>query len=231
MEPQEDLKWLKTTVNDLNNLLQVIAESSSVLERLCTETGEGRRYYGFLRTSLQRAITVTAEVSTRLGGEGPAQASTTPPRPARESAAQSPVITNPSGERELIMLVDDEELVRRIVTATLVRGGYRVVAIADPFRALDALKSLGDAINLIILDFTLPIMDGAELFEEFRKIRPDVTVMLSSGFAEQSKVGAMLARGLRGFLPKPYTETRLLEQVRSTLDADRAERTGERRVL
>ncbi len=231
MEPQEDIKWLKTTVNDLNNLLQVIADSSNVLERVCTETGEGRRYYDFLRTSLRRAITVTAEMSLRIGGQVPAQTSASPPKPARESATQAPVITNPGGQHELIMLVDDEELVRRIVTATLVGAGYRVVAIADPFRALDALKSLGDAIDLVILDFTLPIMDGAELFEEMRKIRPDITVMLSSGFAEQAKIGMMLARGLRGFLTKPYTETRLLEQVRSTLNADRAERTGERRVL
>jgi DNA-binding NarL/FixJ family response regulator len=44
---------------------------------------------------------------------------------------------------------------------------------------------------------------------------------LSSGFAEQSKIGAMLAQGLRGFIPKPYTREKLLEQVRSTLDASR----------
>jgi FixJ family two-component response regulator len=55
--------------------------------------------------------------------------------------------------------------------------------------------------------------------------------MLSSGFAEQKKVHSMLVRGLRGFLPKPYTKQKLLSQVRSTLDAIRSERTGERRVL
>jgi DNA-binding NarL/FixJ family response regulator len=46
-----------------------------------------------------------------------------------------------------------------------------------------------------------------------------VNVVLSSGFAEQSKIGSMLAQGLRGFIPKPYSRAKLLEQVRSTLDA------------
>jgi DNA-binding NarL/FixJ family response regulator len=48
-----------------------------------------------------------------------------------------------------------------------------------------------------------------------------VAVVLSSGFAEQSKLGTMLAQGLKGFIPKPYTAEKLLEQVRSTIDAAR----------
>ena len=64
-------------------------------------------------------------------------------------------------------------------------------------------------------------MDGDAVFEELKAINPGVDVVLSSGFAEQNKIGAMLAQGLRGFIPKPYTREKLLQQVRSTLDAPR----------
>ena len=59
------------------------------------------------------------------------------------------------------------------------------------------------------------------VFEELRSINPKVNVVLSSGFAEQTKIASMLAQGLRGFIPKPYSREKLLEQVRSTLDAAR----------
>ena len=65
-------------------------------------------------------------------------------------------------------------------------------------------------------------MDGDAVFEELRALNPEIAVVLSSGFAEQTKVGAMLAQGLRGFIPKPYTSAKLLEQVRSILDHDKS---------
>jgi hypothetical protein len=55
--------------------------------------------------------------------------------------------------------------------------------------------------------------------------------VLSSGFAEQDRLRAMLSRGLRGFIPKPYTQEKLLTQIRATLDTLHAERTGERRIF
>ena len=102
-----------------------------------------------------------------------------------------------------------------------------MIPVTDVFRSIEIYKELKDQINLVILDYTRPIMDGSELFVELKSIEPDASIMLSSGFAEHDKVRNMLARGLRGFLPKPYTKQKLLSQVRSTLDALR----GERRVL
>jgi DNA-binding NarL/FixJ family response regulator len=86
---------------------------------------------------------------------------------------------------------------------------------------LKIYEQMGDRIGLVILDFFLPVMDGDAIFDELRGLNPNVAVVLSSGFAEQSKIGAMLALGLRGFIPKPYTREKLLEQVRSTLDVAR----------
>jgi CheY-like chemotaxis protein len=128
-------------------------------------------------------------------------------------------IHNPRGPRELVLVVDDEEYVSLLAQRVLTEEGYRVITARDGLQALGYYKAIGREIALVILDFTLPMMDGAEVFEELLAIDPNVSVVLSSGFAEQSRVEAMLRRGLSGFLPKPYTHDKLLRQVRTTLDA------------
>ena len=91
----------------------------------------------------------------------------------------------------------------------------------DGFDALKIYERIGKQIGLVILDFFLPVMDGDAVFDELKALNPNVNVVLSSGFAEQSKISSMLTQGLRGFMPKPYTSEKLLGQVRSTLDAAR----------
>jgi CheY-like chemotaxis protein len=181
---------------------------------------------------VERAKNVTGQMSARLGGlEQVDVTSTIGETDLAEGAGGASPVTHTEGTRELILLIDDEEMICVLAGEMLATAGYRVATALNPFRALELFRRLKDEVSLVILDFTLPIMDGSEVFDELRKIRPDVAVMLSSGFAEQAKVRAMLAAGLRGFLPKPYTEVKLLSQVRIVLDSIRAEKTGERRVL
>ena len=130
-------------------------------------------------------------------------------------------VKNPNGAREYILLVEDEPDVADVASEMLAEEGYRVVIAHDGFEALKIYEQMGKQVGLIILDYFLPVIDGDAVFEELRSINPKVNVVLSSGFAEQSKIGSMLAQGLRGFIPKPYSRAKLLEQVRSTLDAAR----------
>jgi len=130
-------------------------------------------------------------------------------------------IKNPNGAREYILLVEDEPDVANVASEMLAEEGYRVVIAHDGFEALKIYEQMGKQVGLVILDYFLPVLDGDAVFEELRSINPKVDVVLSSGFAEQSTIASMLARGLRGFIPKPYGRTKLLEQVRSTLDAAR----------
>jgi CheY-like chemotaxis protein len=142
--------------------------------------------------------------------------------PAKSGAIPADIsVLNPKGNRELILLVDDETEIAELASAMLTDEGYRVILARDGFEALRVYQQLGKQIGLVILDFFLPVMDGDAVFDELRALNPDVAVVLSSGFAEQSKLGAMLAQGLKGFIPKPYTSEKLLEQVRSTIDAAR----------
>lgn len=230
-----DITWAKATANELNNLLQVISESSDMLESICPRSSDSDKYFAILRNGVERATRVAGMMANRLGAAEaakPARAPELPKAPETASAVVGDVrIANPNGPRELVLIVDDEEFVTMIAQRVLSDEGYRVVTAKDGFQAIDIYRKLKDQIMLVILDFTMPVMDGADVFAELQAINPKVPVVLSSGFAEQEPLRNMLSRGLRGFIPKPYTQQKLLAQVRSTLDALNAERSGVRRVL
>jgi CheY-like chemotaxis protein len=236
----EELRWIRSTANELNNLLQVITESSQFLQNFCEDNTDSHRYLAMLRSAVDRSAQVTRMMLERSGATMPeamaiagepvaAPPKPEPPPPAAETSAQNGRIgdvniANPNGQKELIMIVDDEDFVRVLAQRVLADEGYRIVTAKDGFSALDIYRKLKDQIGLVILDFTMPIMDGADVFNELRLINPRVPVVLSSGFTEQDKLKWMLARGLRGFIPKPYTQQKLLLQIRSTLDAIRREK-------
>jgi CheY-like chemotaxis protein len=151
----------------------------------------------------------------------PPEESKTPPAATATSIPADIKVLNQKGNRELILLVDDEVEIAELASAMLTEEGYKLIIARDGFEALRIYQQISQQIGLVILDFFLPVMDGDAVFDELRALNPDVAVVLSSGFAEQSKLGNMLAQGLRGFIPKPYTREKLLEQVRSTLDSAR----------
>lgn len=161
-----------------------------------------------------------APKQTAPAAKSPSPASSTSTAPSQIPPEIS--ILNPQGNRELILIVDDEPQITELAAEMLAEEGYRVIQAKDGFQALKIYQQLGPQIGLVILDFFLPIMDGDAVFDELRALNPNVSVVLSSGFAEQNKLGAMLAQGLRGFIPKPYTREKLLGQVRSTFDSARA---------
>ena len=242
MPSPDEHHWVKSTANELNNLLQVITESSQFLQRFTGGNPEAARYYDMMRSAVDRAAQLSRTMLER-SVQPEASAKTTPfPGPGSFGSAPAPVqqgsfsssesphvevrIANPEGPRELIMIVDDEDFVTLLAQRVLTDEGYRVVIARDGFHALDIYKKLRGQIQLVILDFTMPIMDGAEVFSELRMINPQVPVVLSSGFTEQDKLKWMLSKGLRGFIPKPYSQQKLLSQIRSTLDAMKGERRG-----
>jgi len=245
MPSPEELQWVKSTANELNNLLQVITESSQFLQRFTGGNPEAARYYDMMRSALDRAAQLSRSMLERSGQPGdriaatgssskvhpfpgPGSFGSEPPPAQQRPPASAPNldvrIANAQGQRELILIVDDEDFVTLLAQRVLTDEGYRVATARDGFQALDIYKKLQNEIELVILDFTMPIMDGAEVFNELRMINPQVPVVLSSGFTEQDKLKWMLAKGLRGFIPKPYTQQKLLLQVRSTLDAMKSER-------
>ena len=240
MPDTDEIRWLKSTANELNNILQVISESVKLLASLCEGDPERDKCLNMVQSSVDRAGQISRLLLDHAGERESVQVPAFPSPGQMAKAAPVPVpsqearplseggdipIANPTGSKELILIVDDEVFVTLLAQRVLTDEGYRVVKAKDGFEAIDIYKRLRDKINLVILDFTMPIMDGSEVFDELRLINPRVPVMLSSGFTEQERLKWMLAKGLRGFIPKPYTQQKLLLQVRSTLDALKNEMT------
>ena len=117
-----------------------------------------------------------------------------------------------------ILVVDDEELVRSLARAVLERAGHTVIDACDGEDALVRFKEAPDDVALVLLDMTMPRMSGVECLRGLRAIRPDLPVVLSSGYNEQDAVARVAGRGLAGFLQKPYTAAELLAKVDEALE-------------
>ena len=112
-----------------------------------------------------------------------------------------------------VLLVDDEETVRGIGTEMLKELGFTVITADDGREGVEQFKQNPD-ISFIILDLTMPHMDGEQCFRELRQINPDVKVILSSGYNEQEVTQKFVGKGLAGFIQKPYKLSILEEAIR-----------------
>jgi PAS domain S-box-containing protein len=103
-----------------------------------------------------------------------------------------------------ILLVDDEESIRTMGKEMLHELGFDVLTASDGHEALEVFSRNKDSIMCVILDLTMPRMDGEQAFEELRRLKPDVRVLMSSGFNEQEVTRKFDGTGLSGFIQKPY---------------------------
>jgi PAS domain S-box-containing protein len=116
-----------------------------------------------------------------------------------------------------VLLVDDEEPVRNVAKEMLERLGFRVVTAADGREALATFRVHADRVVCVLLDLTMPRMNGVETFRELRGLRADLRIILSSGYDEQDAIQRFAGRGLAGFIQKPYTLGALQEALRRVL--------------
>lgn len=119
---------------------------------------------------------------------------------------------------EHILLVDDEEPVVRLEKAILERLGYRISWKTGSTEALGAFKSSPEDFDLIITDMTMPVMTGDHLAGEMIAIRPDIPVILCTGFSERINREKAMSMGIQGFLMKPIIKTEMGHMVRNVLD-------------
>jgi PAS domain S-box-containing protein len=113
-----------------------------------------------------------------------------------------------------ILIVDDEEMVRKLAKTALERAGFEVRIAEDGKKAVDAFSAAPDTFALVLLDVTMPVMSGEEAFRLIRQIRPDVPVIVSSGY-DEAEVKRRFERGVSGFLQKPYSASKLVEKVKT----------------
>jgi two-component system, cell cycle sensor histidine kinase and response regulator CckA len=117
-----------------------------------------------------------------------------------------------------ILVVDDEETVLALAARMLARAGLQVITARDGFEALESFRIHGQSIRAILLDLTMPRMDGEETLRELRRIDPAVPVILSSGYNEQDVTQRLRDARPAGFVQKPYSYDELVAAVRAVLE-------------
>ena len=173
---------------------------------LAAVQGIVRGHKGALKVDSRAGEGTTLRVFLPAGGEA--------------AAAHAPCVTEPrdtTAETETILVIDDEEIVRSTADSALRRLGYNVITAADGARGVELLRKQGQSIRLVLLDLSMPEVSGEETMREIRKIRPDVPVVLSSGYSEAYALRHFEDQQLAGFLQKPYTGRTLALKVREAI--------------
>jgi CheY-like chemotaxis protein len=129
-------------------------------------------------------------------------------------------VTRIPGGKERLLLVDDEEVIVRMLKQMLVRLGYQVTVRTGSIEALEAFKANPAKFDLVISDLTMPNMTGIQLAQEIKSIREDIPIVLCTGFSEQIDDEKAAAMGLNGVLMKPVARSDMATRVRMLLDGD-----------
>jgi PAS domain S-box-containing protein len=122
-----------------------------------------------------------------------------------------------------VLIADDEETVCAVGKQMLEHMGFSVLAAPDGREALKVFREHADEIVCVLLDLTMPHMDGEEAFREMRRLQPGVTVILCSGYNEQDATQRFAGKGLSGFIQKPYNMAALREKLVDVLAAGEGE--------
>jgi len=130
------------------------------------------------------------------------------PRPPLEARAPGP---------RRVLVIDDEESVRTVARRIFERAGYEVLLACDGVEGVERFRERSGEIGAVLLDITMPRMGGEETFAELRRIRGDVRVLLASGYSEQEAMSRFAAKGLAGFVEKPFCAETLLEKLDAIL--------------
>ena len=135
----------------------------------------------------------------------------------QQTRANLPFETIPGGS-ERILLVDDEAVIIAMEKQVLERLGYQVTSRTGSMEALEAFRANPDKFDLVITDMSMPKMSGDKLASELVRIRPDIPILLCTGFSETMTDEKIKSLGLRGILMKPMMMKDLAQKIREVLD-------------
>jgi PAS domain S-box-containing protein len=127
-----------------------------------------------------------------------------------------------AGRGELVLLVDDEPAIRKVVGKILERSGYRVLLADGGAEALELHAQHGNEIKVVVSDYSMPDMDGLALAEALHKSRPDLKIIIGSGLGQNLDESLFLAQGVVRILRKPFAAQTILTALRETLDGSAA---------
>jgi CheY-like chemotaxis protein len=130
----------------------------------------------------------------------PALAALPPPADVAHMAA---------ADRDLVLVVDDDDMVRRTTMHTVAHLGYNVVEAASGRAAIDLVRARPDRFAVVLLDLVMPELTGAQTFKELQLIRDSLPVIVCTGYAADIHLDAAVRASIAGLIQKPFTADRL----------------------
>lgn len=185
----------------LNNDLAAILLLSDVVGRRLEPEHPAQEELASILETCHRAQRRAGELlASSLAAAQPGTETEPPPRPPA-----------PERARGTLLLVDDQEHFRKMVARGLRMDGWTVLEAASGEEALEVFRPSSTELVAAVVDLVLPGISGVELFVELRKVRPELPVLLFSGFSRRELVKEALRLGVSAFLPKPIEFTDLTE--------------------
>jgi CheY-like chemotaxis protein len=135
----------------------------------------------------------------------------------RVEPQQQSTVTSLRGT-ETLLIIEDEVLLKELLTAMLSAKGYTVFSAADGEEGVSLYSQHGEDIDLVISDFGLPKFDGFEVLKRLKRINPEVKFVLATGFIEPEQRSQMFGNGAKDIIQKPYTPESVMKAIRGVLD-------------
>ncbi len=126
----------------------------------------------------------------------------------------------PLGKGELILIVDDEALIREMTKTSLETYNYKVLTASNGIEAISLYGQHKDSVNAVLMDMMMPSMDGVAAIRTLQRSNPQVKIIAVSGLAASDQLAAAMATGVETFLPKPYTSEALLKTLHEVLNSE-----------
>ena len=182
-----------------------------------SEVGKGTTFRILLPRHIEVPVAVeeTNPAATETAEAAPARVAQTIAAPAAKTEEPADL----TGDSAVVLLVEDEEAVRRGGKRMLETRGYTVYEAGSGVEALDIMEELDGAVDIVVSDVVMPEMDGPTLLTELRKKYPDLKFIFVSGYAEDAFARNLPADAKFGFLPKPFSLKQLAVSVREMLDS------------
>jgi CheY-like chemotaxis protein len=202
--------------SELNNLIQIISGTSSLIENIWEGRPGSEKYFEMLRASIERAEQVTAQLVAQAGGTNRKRLL---PSGLEQRFDEALIAGAPNQCKHSILVVDDEPMALELLHGVLTDAGYEVAVAQSGFESLDLFRRDTHAFDLILTDLSMPLMDGEETFERLRQMSPTVNVVLMAGFVDSGRLEKMMNNGLSGFVGKPFAPVEILAVVTSVISA------------
>jgi CheY-like chemotaxis protein len=127
-------------------------------------------------------------------------------------------VTENTGSKETILWVDDEEIALEVWSLMLQKLGYTVLQARYGYEALEVFEKNKDRISLVILDMRMPGMDGCEVYDRLKEIKPEIKIIIFSGCIDQYSIDRLSKRSFSDYVEKPFKLKELSEKIEDVLE-------------